>query len=168
MQVYNSLIIMGIFGFLTEPFRRLERKMAETKAELQAQLAEVQGKLDATYSDLSQTIANEASEIKAVVTTLEAKILQLQNQPTIPVDYNVDLSALKASVDRFNDLSKNIGDLVQAPVGIDPVPEEIPTPVAPPVSGNLPLVAPEGSEQPSVIVEPAGEVPEAEADTDEL
>lgn len=157
------MIIMGMFDFLTTPLRRLEKIMAETKAELQAQLAEIQAKLDSTYTDLSGTIANEAGEIKSVIGGLEAKILQLQNQPSIPVDFSVDLSALRASAESFSALSQSIGDLVQKPVGVDPQPESVPSPVQPPVSGNLPLVAPEGFEAPSVIVEPAGEVIEDEA-----
>lgn len=86
-----------------------------TKEDLQAQLGELQSQLDATYTQLSEGIAKESVEIKTAIATLEAKILQLQNEPNIPVDFSVDLSALKASVSRFDGLADSIAELVIAP-----------------------------------------------------
>jgi len=132
-----------------------------TKEELEAQLADMQAKLDAVYGGLVSTISKEADQAKAYIATLEAKILQLQNQPSIPVDFTVDLAGLKGSIEKFSGLSDSINALIpEAPVA--PVTGATPVVPVPPVVDPVPPVPPVPAPVPqptNVVVTPAGEPP---------
>lgn len=99
-----------------------------TKQELELAIQEISAEFNAKLAALNEAIANEAEQQQAefqkqreLVSTLEAKILQLQSNPSIPVEFNVDLSSLKDSLARLEASTQAIAAIVPDPVAEAPV-----------------------------------------------
>lgn len=90
-----------------------------TKQELEQAIAEISAEFNAKLSALNEAIANEQQQQQAefykqreLIGSLEAKILQLQSNPSIPVEFNVDLSSLKQSLARLEQSTQAIAAIV--------------------------------------------------------
>ncbi len=92
-----------------------------TKEELQEQIQELAAQYAAKIDFLANAIVAETTQVRNAISQLEAKIAQLQNEPGVPVDYSVDLSALKASLGRLDGLVETVNEIVPDPVVAPPV-----------------------------------------------
>lgn len=114
-------------------FRPIERLIMSTKEQLESQIKELGESFESRLNELDDKIFAETSQqyetvqnLKSAIDTLEAKILQLQTEPSVPVDYSVDLSSLKDGLNRLDSSIAKVSmivDLPEAPT--EPVESEV-------------------------------------------